>query len=89
MFKLNLNPSLLVTSVGRRIFCFLFGCRIEKRKCTRCFSEFGVPKMENHPKHPIRCLLIGHKGMNKCKYCDFTFTLPEYPDPPKIPIKTD
>ena len=89
MFKISQNPSLIVTSVGRRIFCFLFGCRIENRKCTHCSSEFGVPKMSNPPKPPIRCLLTGHKGNIKCKHCDFTFTMPKYPNPPKIPSNTD
>ena len=52
MFKLSQNHSLLVACVGQRIFCFLFGCRIENKKCTRCFSEFGVPRMANPPKPP-------------------------------------
>ena len=51
----HFSPS-RVTAVGRRILCFLFGCRIENRKCTRCFSVFGVPKMENPPKPPKRLI---------------------------------
>ena len=34
----------------------------------------------------ILCLLIGHKGTTKCNRCAFTFSLPEYINPPTIPI---
>jgi hypothetical protein len=50
---INENPALSKTSVGQRIFCFLFGCSIKNRKCTRCFSEYGVPRMSNPPKRLI------------------------------------
>ena len=56
MTELENNPQLRQTAVVRRIFCFIFGCRIENRKCTRCASEFGVPKMSNPPKPPKRLI---------------------------------
>lgn len=36
------------------IYCFFFGHKIsDQRICTRCKSEFGIPKMKNPPNPPI------------------------------------
>ena len=37
----------------------------------------------------LLCVLIGHKGVTKCKRCAFTFSLPKYPNPPLVPPQSN
>jgi hypothetical protein len=46
--------------------CFIIGHKIVNRKCVRCGTKFGVPKMENCPPPPnniiISSLSEGEEG---------------------------
>ena len=54
-FNTNTKKLYTLQGVVARFYCFLFGHNISnKKKCKMCNTQFGVPKMKNPTKPPIK-----------------------------------